>query len=123
MVRLSAGIIPRASFSVLGRMDGTAIIFSEGVFGRPEGKTANGLVRFGRRYDILGVIDSTQAGRDAGDIVPGVTRRVPIFSTLGQAVDALGRRPEYLVVGHESGRRSLPRPFTGECCATHCGWG
>ncbi len=80
-------------------MDGTAIIFSEGVFGRPEGKTANGLVRFGRRYDILGVIDSTQAGRDAGDIVPGVTRRVPIFSTLGQAVDALGRRPEYLVVG------------------------
>lgn len=92
-------------------MDGTAVVFCEGAFGRPEGKTANGLVRFGSRYEILGVIDSTQAGRDAADLVRGTTRRVPIFSSLHQAVEALGRRPDYLVIGLNPENGRLPAPF------------
>ena len=92
-------------------MDGTALIFCEGAFGRPEGKTANGLVRFGRRYDVLGVIDSTHAGRDAGEIIAGVTRKVPVFSSLHQAVEALRRRPEYLVFGLNPPDGRLPAVF------------
>ena len=96
-------------------MDGTALIFCEGAFGTPEGKTANGLVRFGRRYEILGVVDSTHVGRDAGEIVPGIQRRIPIFASVHQAVEGLGHRPDYLVVGlnPENGQfppRSPPRP-------------
>lgn len=89
-------------------MDGTAVIFSEGAFGRPEGKTANGLVRYGRRYDILGVIDSTHSGRDAGDVVTGVDRRIPMFSSLHQAVEALGHRPDFLVIGLNPDDGRLP---------------
>src|SRR5688572_3113223 len=80
-------------------MDGTALVFCEGALGLPGGKTANGLVRYGTRYEILGALDSCQAGRDAGDIVAGTTRRIPVFADLRQAVEALGRRPDYLVVG------------------------
>lgn len=80
-------------------MDGTALVFCEGAFGQPEGKTANGLVRFGDRYDILGVVDSTTAGKDAGDILPDITRPIPIFDTLASAIEALDLKPDYLVVG------------------------
>ena len=92
-------------------MDGTALIFCEGAFGGLEGKTANGLVRFGRRYEILGVVDSNHAGRDAGEIIAGVTRRIPIFATVHQAVEGLARRPDFLVIGlnPESGR--LPAEY------------
>ena len=80
-------------------MDGTALIFCEGAFGSPDGKTANGLVRFGSRYDILGVIDSENSGRLAGDVITGVTKPIPVFSSLHQAIEALRRRPDYLVIG------------------------
>lgn len=80
-------------------MDGTALVFCEGAFGRAQGKTANGLVRFGSRYDILGVIDSENAGRDAGDVIAGVRKRIPVFSGLHQAMEGLARRPDYLVIG------------------------
>lgn len=80
-------------------MDGTALIFCEGAFGLPDGKSANGLVRFGSRYDILGVIDSEHTGRLAGDIITGVTKPIPVFASLHQAVEALRGRPDYLVVG------------------------
>ncbi|MGB5035229.1 MAG: DUF1611 domain-containing protein [Blastocatellia bacterium] len=80
-------------------MDGTALIYCEGAFGRPEGKTANGLVRFGRRYEILGVIDSEHSGRLAGDIISGVAKAIPVFSSLHQGIEALRRRPDYLVIG------------------------
>lgn len=92
-------------------MDGTAIVFCEGAFGRAEGKTANGLVRYGTRYEILGVIDGTHAGRDAGEVVSGVTRRIPIFASLHQAVDGLGRRPDFLVIGLNPDDGRLPPPF------------
>ena len=92
-------------------MDGTALIFCEGAFGGPEGKTANGLVRFGRRYEILGIIDSTHAGRDAGEIISGATRRVPIFASIHQAVEGLGRRPDYLVVGFNPGNGRFPPQY------------
>ena len=44
----------------------TAVVYCEANFGRTDGKTANGLVRHSERYEILSVIDSTCAGRDAG---------------------------------------------------------
>lgn len=92
-------------------MDGTALIFCEGAFGRPSGKTANGLVRFGRRYDVRGVVDSTHAGRDASDVIGGVGRRVPIFASLNQAVSAIDQRPDYLVIGLSPRDGRLPPQF------------
>jgi uncharacterized NAD-dependent epimerase/dehydratase family protein len=96
---------------MIARMDGTALVFCEGAFGTSEGKAANGLVRFGRRYDILGVVDSNHSGHDAGEIIAGVARRTPIFASLHQAVEGLGRRPDYLVIGLSPADGRMPAAF------------
>ena len=46
----------------------TAVVYCEGQFGEQDGKTANGLVRHSEKYEILSVIDSRQAGVDAGTV-------------------------------------------------------
>ncbi len=80
-------------------MDGTAIVYCEGAFATPIGKTANGLVRFTARYKIVGVIDSTKAGRDAGKVLDDKPNGIPIFASVSEAVENLEMRPKYFVIG------------------------
>ena len=47
----------------------TAVVYCEANFGLIDGKTANGLVRHSETYEILSVIDSTQAGLDTGVVL------------------------------------------------------
>ena len=51
--------------------EGNAIVYCQGAFGTPNGKTAHGLVRRTNRYRVLSVIDSRHAGEDAGSILEG----------------------------------------------------
>jgi uncharacterized NAD-dependent epimerase/dehydratase family protein len=80
-------------------LDGTAIVLCEGSFGNTGGKTAHGLVRHTERYAVRAVIDSTLAGRDAGDVLDGRQAGVPIVRNLDEALTASGGRADYLVVG------------------------
>lgn len=52
-------------------IDGNALVYCEGAFNTPNGKTAHGLVRFTERYNIVGVIDSKYANKDAGEVLDG----------------------------------------------------
>jgi uncharacterized NAD-dependent epimerase/dehydratase family protein len=61
-------------------------IFAEGLFASHHGKTAHGVIRYGTR-DVVAVIDSTQAGATAAEVVPFSLRDVPIVATLGEAID------------------------------------
>jgi uncharacterized NAD-dependent epimerase/dehydratase family protein len=61
-------------------------IFAEGLFAKHNGKTAHGVIRYGAR-EVVAVIDSTQAGRTADEVVPFCLRPVPIVATLAEAVD------------------------------------
>jgi uncharacterized NAD-dependent epimerase/dehydratase family protein len=61
-------------------------IFAEGLFARHNGKTAHGVIRYGTR-EVVGIIDSTQAGRTASDVVPFCLHPVPIVATLAEAVE------------------------------------
>jgi uncharacterized NAD-dependent epimerase/dehydratase family protein len=61
-------------------------IFAEGLFAGHHGKTAHGVIRYGTR-DVVAVIDSTQAGRAAAEVVPFSLREVPIVATLAEAID------------------------------------
>ena len=61
-------------------------IFAEGLFAAHNGKTAHGVIRYGAR-DVVAVIDSTQAGRTAAEVVPFSLRPVPIVATLREAID------------------------------------
>ena len=88
-----------------------AIILCEGKLATITGKTARGLVRYSKKYDMVGVIDSTQAGRDAGEVVDGVRRNIPIFSSLDEAIKALGKKPSYLIIGVATIGGFLPKEF------------
>jgi uncharacterized NAD-dependent epimerase/dehydratase family protein len=61
-------------------------IFAEGLFAAHNGKTAHGVIRYGTR-DVVAVIDSTQAGRTASEVVPFSLHAVPIVATLGEAIE------------------------------------
>jgi D-glutamate N-acetyltransferase len=61
-------------------------IFAEGLFAGHHGKTAHGVIRYGAR-EVVAVIDSTQAGRGAAEVVPFALRNVPIVATLGEALE------------------------------------
>ena len=79
-----------------------AIVYCEGAFGTPNGKTAHGLVRRTKRYHVLSVIDSRSANKDAGEILDGKLYNIPIYSTIKEAVEAAkqsGKKSTHLVIG------------------------
>jgi len=82
-------------------IDGKALVYADGAFNTPEGKTAHGLVRFTQRYDVVGVIDHVYAGKDAGAVLDGRANGIPIFESFESAMAALGsaNAPQTLVVG------------------------
>ncbi|AKG38250.1 hypothetical protein MA03_01685 [Infirmifilum uzonense] len=84
-----------------------AIILSEGLYASTDGKTAHGLVRKSLRFKIVGVIDSTLAGRDAGEVLDGKPRGIKIYASLE---DALGEHPDakYLIIGVATPGGKLP---------------
>ena len=80
-------------------MDGRAVILCEGAFGTLNGKTAHGLVRHTGRYQIVGVLDSHLAGRDAGEVIDGRARKIPIFRSFQEALQKVTAPPTHLIVG------------------------
>lgn len=80
-------------------MDGTALVICGGLFATTNGKTAHGLVRGTDRYRVVGVVDAPTAGRDAGEVLDGRPRGIPIFGTLSEALASLPEKPDYAVVG------------------------
>lgn len=80
-------------------MRDSALLLTAGHLGDIHGKSAHGLIRGPSRWEILGVIDPVFAGRDAGEVVDGRARAIPCFASLDAAVEALGRAPEWLVIG------------------------
>ncbi len=88
-----------------------AVILAEGVLGTTHGKTANGLIRYSRRFRINAVIDSFLKGSDAGTIVTGKRCGVPVVGSLDEV------KPENvdcLIVGAATDGGFLPpayRPF------------
>jgi uncharacterized NAD-dependent epimerase/dehydratase family protein len=97
--------IPRVSGGCLGNssimrvVDGTAIILCNGYYATVNGKTAHGLVRGSDRYRVLAVVDPPTVGRDAGEVLDGVRREIPIFASLDEALSRLTDKADYAIVG------------------------
>ena len=82
--------------------DGNAIIYCQSMYNTPNGKTAHGLVRFTERCRVLSVVDAGCAGQDAGEVLDGKHRNIPIAASIEEAfADAIeGDYPAtHLVVG------------------------
>jgi uncharacterized NAD-dependent epimerase/dehydratase family protein len=77
----------------------SAVVYCEGQFGEQDGKTANGLVRHSEKYDVLSVIDSHQAGVDAGMFLDGTANGIPVVASLDEAIAQAGHVPDYLICG------------------------
>ena len=76
-----------------------ALVYSENEFGKIDGKVANGLVRHSELYKIVGIIDSTKAGLDAGEYLEGINKGIPIFRSIDDALDNLRYIPKYFIYG------------------------
>lgn len=61
-------------------------------------KTAHGLIRGTERFNILGFIDHNSAGRDAGEVLDGKNRNIPIYATLADFLKT-GQQATYCVIG------------------------
>ena len=92
-------------------IDGKALVYADGAFNTPNGKTAHGLVRFTERYDVVGVIDQKYAGQDAGMVLDQKMYNIPIFGNLKSALDDLGsdNQARTLVVGLAPDGGRLPK--------------
>ncbi|PZD70830.1 hypothetical protein C1752_08972 [Acaryochloris thomasi RCC1774] len=77
----------------------TALVYCENQFGLVDGKTASGLVRHSDTYTIVGVIDSTLAGRDAGEELGDRENGIPIFANLDEALGQLRDVPNCYIYG------------------------
>src|SRR5215203_3462629 len=71
------------------------VILTEGQFSVHDAKTAMGVIRYGSD-DIVAILDSTMAGRNLSEFLPG--RDIPFVATLGEAL-ARPVRPDGLLIG------------------------
>jgi len=74
-----------------------AIVLTSSLLATEDAKTAHGLIRESNRFAIAGVVDATHAGKDAGVILDGHPRNIPVFATVKDAVLAV--QPDCCIVG------------------------
>ncbi len=76
-----------------------AIILTAGYLDSNNGKTAHGLIRGTDRYHVLGVIDQKQVGKDAGEVLDGKNRNIPVFASISEFVKRSPVKAEFCVIG------------------------
>ena len=79
-------------------MDGKAIILTDGMLTTHNAKTAHGLIRGTDRYQVVGVIDHQNSGNDAGELLDGRRRNIPIFDSVRTFFDS-GEDADFLIIG------------------------
>ena len=75
-----------------------AVVATDGMLKLDYAKTAHGLIRGSERFEVLAIIDSKHAGSDAGDILDGQHRNIPVIDSVEQAIDQY-MSIDYLVIG------------------------
>lgn len=65
-----------------------AIVLTDGLLMTSDAKTAHGLIRGTERFNIVGVVDSeATAGKDAGELLDGKHRGIPVFASMEAALE------------------------------------
>lgn len=90
-------------------MKRTAAILTLGLYQTPTAKTAHGLVRGPSRFRIVGVVDDLGAGGDAGILLDGRPRGIPVHASLAELL--AHARPDYCIVGVATHGGVLPDEF------------
>jgi uncharacterized NAD-dependent epimerase/dehydratase family protein len=77
----------------------TALVYCEKQFGLVDGKTASALARHSELYTVVGILDSSLAGKDAGEELGEEKSGIPIFSNLKDALSKLPKVPDCYIYG------------------------
>ena len=93
---------------------GTALLYSGGMLTDLHGKTSHGLLRYSKRFQILGVVDHKHAGRMSNEIVSNCQNDLPIYSDINKAIEELGMKPEFLIIGLSFHGGQLPECHRGD---------
>lgn len=86
-----------------------AVVYCEREYLNANGKTAHGLVRYTTRYEIVSVVDSTAPIGDAGEVLDGKKRDIPMFQNLQEALQKT--KPETFIIGAVSEGGVLPEGY------------
>lgn len=89
-------------------MQESALVLANGHFDTIFAKTTHGLVRGPSRYPIQGVVDVQFAGKDAGTVLDGRPRQIPIFASVEHALAELETLPTHCIVGVATSGGVLP---------------
>lgn len=92
------------------QISGTAFVLSAGMLDQKEAKTSHGLIRGSERFQIRAVIDDQFVGQDAGALLDGKAKAIPIYANFADASGALGL-PQYLIIGVATVGGVLPDHF------------
>ncbi len=87
-----------------------AIILTNGLLAHPDAKTAHGLIRGTDRFTITGVVDFAHAGKDAGEVLDGKNRQIPVLANLAEAIESLSPI-EFCIIGIATVGGRLPENF------------
>lgn len=86
-----------------------AIVLTDGLLMTSDAKTAHGLIRGTERFNIIGLVDGeANAGKDAGVLLDGKHRGIPVFATMESAIEASGK-VDYLIIGVATVGGILPK--------------
>ncbi|MBG9378278.1 DUF1611 domain-containing protein [Panacibacter sp. DH6] len=87
-----------------------AIVLTDGLLHTGDAKTAHGLIRGTDRYQVVAVIDSVHAGKDAGEILDGKHRNIPVFANVQTALHTISN-VKYCIIGVATVGGAMPKHF------------
>ena len=79
-------------------MKKNVLIATDNLFLTNNAKTAHGLLRGSNRFHVLAVLDEENKDADAGQLLDGSHRNIPVLGTVDEAIKQF-KNIDYLVVG------------------------
>lgn len=86
-----------------------SLIYANRLYSCADGKTAHGLVRYSKKYSIVGVVDSTLPKGDAATFLDPTKKGIPLFNSLSEAYETT--KPDTFIIGAVSEGGVLPQGY------------
>ena len=90
-------------------MKNHAIVYADRLYSCADGKTAHGLVRYSKRYSVGCIVDTTLTEGDAGFILDGIKRDIPLYTNLERALKQT--EVDTFIIGSVSDGGMLPEGY------------
>ncbi len=95
-------------------MKSNAIVITGGKLDTASGKTAHGLIRGTDRFNIIAVIDALHPGKDAGEVMDGRKRNIPVYASISDFQKNSSVTAKYCIVGLATKGGVIPETLHAE---------